>query len=167
MRCRTSSRILVISMVSVVMLSAAGTVAAQCDGPKRPPKPVEAKTYADGYALFQRMAPPPPAGFTATDSNTSGISFGCAGSNETLTRWSFSRTFNRSEAEMQTRGNSAMQKTQAVTARAEERRKAKEARLADLDRRQADLAKRGGAHAFPALLAAGHILSSWLPQPSA
>jgi hypothetical protein len=117
--------------------------AAQCEGPKRPPKPAEAKSYADGFALFQRMAPPTPAGFTATDSRTaSTITFICGDANENFTRWSFSRTFNRNAADMQARSDTALKKTEAVTARAAERNKAKEAKLADLDRRQADLAKR-------------------------
>ncbi len=71
------SRIRAISVASVVMLSAARMASAQCDGAKRPPTVAEAKSYHDGFALFQRMAPPTPTGWTATDSNTDDISFVC------------------------------------------------------------------------------------------
>ena len=43
---------------------------------------------------------------------------------------------------MQARGDAALKKAEAVRARADARNKAKEAKLADLDRRQADLTKR-------------------------
>jgi len=140
---RVSSRIRVVAGMSVVVLAAARLATAQCDGPKRPPKPAEAKSYADGFALFQRMAPPTPAGFTAADSRTeSTVTFICGDATDNFTRWSFSRTYSRNPADMQARGDAALTKTQAVTARAAERNKAKEAKLADLDRRVADLAKR-------------------------
>jgi hypothetical protein len=143
MRWRISSRILVMSLASVVMLSATRMAAAQCDGPKRPPTPEEAKSYADGFLLFQRIAPPTPEGWTATDSLTEPvITFICDGPSYDFTRWTFSRTFNRSDAEMQARGDAALKKTEEVQARAEARNKAKEAKLADLERRQEDLAKR-------------------------
>jgi hypothetical protein len=54
----------------------------------------------------------------------------------------FSRTFNRSEAEMLARHDTAVRQTEAATARAEERRKAKAAKLADVERRQTELTKR-------------------------
>lgn len=140
---RMPSRIGVVAGMSIVMLAVARLATAQCDGPKRPPKPAEAKSYADAFALFQRMAPPTPAGFTAIDSRTeSTITFICGDASESFTRWSFSRTFNRNAADMQARGDAALEKTQAVAARAAERNKAKEAKLADLDRRVAELAKR-------------------------
>ena len=143
MRWRTSSRIRAISVLSVVMLSAAHMATAQCDGPKRPPTAAEAKAYADGFAMFQRIAPKAPTGWTAADSRKEPvITFICDSPLYNFTRWSFSRTFNRSDAEMQARGDTALTKTQAVRARADARNKAKEAKLADLDRRQAGLAKR-------------------------
>jgi hypothetical protein len=129
--------------MTVVMLSAARMATAQCDGPKRPPTAAEAKAYADGFALFRRIAPQAPTGWTATDARTEPvITFICDSPLYDFTRWSFSRTFNRSNAEMQARGDAALKKTEAVRARADARNKAKEAKLADLDRRQADLAKR-------------------------
>ena len=71
--------------------------------------------------------------------------------------YAFSRTFNRSQTEMQARGDAALKKTEAVRARGDARNKAKEAKLADLDRRQADLAKRietaAGQQNFAALAA--------------
>lgn len=140
-------RIAAISCVSVVLLSAARPATAQCDGPKRAPTAAEAKSYHDGFALFQRMAPPTPPGWTATDSNTDDVSFVCPDPFSNFMRWTFSRTFNRSQAEMQARGAAALKKTEAAVARAEERRKAKVAKLADIERRQADLAKRVGAAA--------------------
>ena len=143
MRWRTWSRILAISLAWIVMLSAARLAAAQCDGPKRPPTIAEAKAYADGFALFQRIAPPTPAGWTATDSRTEPVvTFICESPLYDFTHWSFSRTFNRSDAEMRARGDAALKKTEAVRARADARNEAKEAKLADLDRRQADLVKR-------------------------
>ena len=58
---------------------------------------------------------------------------------------------------MQARGDAALKKAEAVRARANARNKAKEAKLADLDRRQADLAKRvetaAGQQNFAALAA--------------
>jgi hypothetical protein len=140
---RTSSRSRAVSVVSVVMLSAARMATAQCDGPKRPPTTAEAKAYSDGFALFQRIAPNAPGGWTATDDRKEPvITFICDSPLYNFTRWSFSRTFNRSQAEMQARGDAALKKTEAVRARAEARNKTKETKLADLDRRQADLAKR-------------------------
>jgi hypothetical protein len=121
---------------------------AQCDGPKRPPTRAEAKAYADGFALFQRIAPKAPAGWAATDSRKEPVvTFICESPLYNFTRWSFSRTFNRSQVEMQARGDTALKKTVAVRARADARNKTKEAKLADLDRRQADLAKRAEAAA--------------------
>ncbi|HEX3320751.1 MAG TPA: hypothetical protein VHR84_08620 [Terriglobales bacterium] len=145
---RKSSQIQAISAVSVVILAAAQLATAQsadvhCDGPKRAPTAAEAKAYADGFAMFQRVAPKAPAGWTATDSRTEPVvTFICESALYNFTTWSFSRTFNRSQAEMQARGDAALKKTEAVRARAEARNKSKEAKIADLDRRQADLAKR-------------------------
>lgn len=156
---RTSFRIRAISVVSVVMLSAARMATAQCDGPKRPPTAAEAKSYHDGFALFHRMAPPTPTGWTATDSNTDDISFVCPDAFSNFMRWTFSRTFNRSDAEMQARGDAALKKTEAVRARADARNKAKEAKLADLDRRQSDLAKRIEAAAGQQNFAALEVIS--------
>ena len=152
MAAAVAARIRAISVVSVVMLSAArmasASVSVQCDGPKRPPTAAEAKAYADGFALFEHIAPPAPAGWTATDDRKEPVvTFICASPLYNFTRWSFSRTFNRSQADMQARGDAALKKTEAVRARAEARNKAKEAKLADLDRRQADLAKRAEAAA--------------------
>jgi hypothetical protein len=151
----------VISVMSVVMLFAAHIASAQCDGPKRPPTAVEAKAYSDGFALFQRMAPPTPPGWTAIDSRTeSVITFICADPNYNFTRWSFSRTFNRSADEMQARGDAALRQTEAVVARAEERRQANAAKLADIERRQTELAKRVAAAAEQQNLAALAAISA-------
>jgi hypothetical protein len=157
---RTSSQIRAISVVSVVMLSAARMATAQCDGPKRPPTAAEAKAYADGFAMFQRIAPKAPAGWTATDDRKEPtVTFICESPLYNFTRWSFSRTFNRSQAEMQARGDSALKKTEAVRARADARNKTKEAKLADLDRRQAELAKRVEAAAGQQNIAAFAAIS--------
>jgi hypothetical protein len=67
MRSQHYFRSISLSVVSVVMLSAARMATAQCDGLKRPPTAAEAKAYADGFALFQRIAPQAPAGWTAID----------------------------------------------------------------------------------------------------
>ena len=160
MQWRTWWRIPAISLTCVVMLPVARTAAAQCDGPKRPPTAAEAKAYADGFALFQRIAPPTPAGWTATDSRTEPvITFICDSPLYDFTRWSFSRTFNRSDAEMQARGDAALKKTEEVRARADARNKTKETKLADLDRRQVDLAKRVEAAAAQQNLAALSAIS--------
>jgi hypothetical protein len=140
------------------MLAAARMADAHCDGPERPPTAAEAKAYADGLALFQRTAPQAPAGWTATDNHTEPvITLICASPLYNFTRWSFSRTFNRSDAQMQARGDAALKETEAVRARADARNKAKEAKLADLERREADLAKRveaaAGQQNFAALAA--------------
>ncbi len=143
MRSQHYFRSISLSVVSVVMLSAARMATAQCDGLKRPPTAAEAKAYADGFALFQRIAPQAPDGWTASDDRKEPfITFICDSPLYNFTRWSFTRTFNRSAAQMQARGDAALKKTEAVRARAGARNKAKEAKLADLDRRQADLAKR-------------------------
>jgi hypothetical protein len=141
---RTSSAIWAVSVVSIVSLSAARMATAQCEGgPKRPPTAAEAKAYADGFALFQRVAPKAPAGWTAEDSTKElVITFICDSPLYIFKRWTFSRTFNRSQAEMQARGDAALKKTEDVRARAEARNKAKEAKLADLERRQEEVAKR-------------------------
>jgi hypothetical protein len=141
--------------LAVVLLFAPRVAAAQCDGAKRAPTAGEATAYANGYALFHRMAPPTPAGWTATDSRTeSTVTFICVSDLYDFTTWSFSRTFNRSDAEMRARGDAALKQTQAVMARAEARGKANEAKLADIERRQADLAKRVEAAAATQNLAA-------------
>ena len=148
MNWRTSSAIRALSVVSLVMFSAARMASAQCDGPKRPPTAAEAKAYADGFALFQRMAPKAPEGWTAEDSRKEPVvTYICEGPLYNFTVWSFSRTFNRSQAEMQARGDGALKKTAEVRAGADARNKSKEAKLADLDRRQEDLAKRAEAAA--------------------
>jgi len=140
---RTSSSIWAVSVVSIVLLSAARMATAQCDGPKRPPTAAEAKAYADGFALFQRIAPKAPAGWTADDSRKeAAVTYICESPLYNFTRWTFSRTFNRSQAEMQARGDAALKKTEDVRTRTEARNKAKEAKLADLDRRQEDVVKR-------------------------
>jgi len=142
-----AARIRAICVVSIVLLSAArmasASVSVQCDGPKRAPTAAEAKAYADGFALFKRIAPQAPVGWTATDDRKEpAVTFICASPLYNFTRWSFSRTFNLSQAQMQARGDAALKKTEAARARADGRNQAKEAKLADLDRRQADLAKR-------------------------
>lgn len=169
---RTSSLIRAISVVSVVMLSAARMATAQCDGPKRPPTAAEAKAYADGFALFQRIASKAPAGWTATDSrNEPVVTFVCDSPLYNFTVWSFSRTFNRSQAEMQARGDAALKKTEAVRARADARNKTKEAKVADLDRRQAVLAKRieaaAGQQNFAALAAISEENNKLAAEPEA
>ena len=157
---RTPSRIAAILVPSVLVLFTPRIAAAQCGGSKRAPTPAEAKSYADAYALFQRMVPPTPTGFTAIDSRTeSTLTFICPDPNLNFTRWSFSRTFNRNAADMQARGDAALKKTEAVTARAAERQKAKEAKLADIDRRTADLAKRIEAAAAKQNIAAMAAIS--------
>ena len=160
MRSQHYFRSISLSVVSIVMLSAARMATAQCDGLKRPPTTAEAKAYADGFALFQRIAPQAPAGWTATDSREEPvITFICDSPLYNFTRWSFSRTFNRSAAQMQARGDAALKKMEAVRARADAREKAKEAKLADLDRRQADLAKRAEAAAGQQNIAAFAAIS--------
>ena len=140
-RSRAPERALLV--LAVVMLAVARIASAQCDGPERAPTAAEAKAYADGFALFQRIAPKAPSGWTATDSRKDPVvTFICDSSLYNFRRWSFSRTFNRSDAEMQARGDAALKRTEAVRAQADARNKSKEARLADLDRRQAELARR-------------------------
>ena len=160
MRSQHYFRSISLSVVSVVMLSAAHMATAQCDGPKRPPTAAEAKAYADGFALFQRIAPQAPDGWTASDDRKEPvITFICDSPLYNFTRWSFSRTFNLSAAQMQARGDAALKKTEAVRARADAREKAKDAKLADLDRRQADLAKRAEAAAGQQNIAAFAAIS--------
>ncbi len=140
-----SHRIPVILIASAVLLSVSGLASAQhgCDNGARDPAAAEAKAYRDGYALFQRMAPPTPATWTAEDSHTADhITWVCVDAFLNYQRWHFSRTFKLGQAEVDARAAVMLAKTQALTAKHEAREKENAAKVADIERRQGDLAKR-------------------------
>lgn len=140
-----SHRVPIILIAGAALLSVNGLALAQhgCDKGARDPTAAEATAYRDGYALFQRMAPPTPTTWTAEDSHTEDhITWVCVDAFLNYQRWHFSRTFKLGQAEVDARAAVAMTKTQAAMARHEARLKANAAKLADIERRQGDLAKR-------------------------
>jgi hypothetical protein len=129
----------VVSMLGAALPSAAQSDPSACLVPPRPITAAEKKLYEDGYAMFLRMAPPAPAGWTAEDSRQDKtLTFICGPA--IFTGFAYSRTFNRPFD--QARSDTALRKTEAVTAQAEARRNANAAQLADLERRQTELAQR-------------------------
>lgn len=93
----------------------------------------ELKVCSDGYALFQRMAPPTPTNWAAEDEPVYDPTHS--------QRWVFVRYFRLGQAEMDARRAVATRKMQALMAKGEARDKANAAKLADIERRQAGLAK--------------------------
>jgi hypothetical protein len=89
------------------------------------------------------MAPPTPATWTAEDSHTEDhITWVCVDAFLNYERWHFSRTFKLGQAEVDVRAAVMLKKVEALTARREAREKANAAKLADIERRQGDVAKR-------------------------
>jgi hypothetical protein len=129
----------VVSMFGAALPSVAQPDSRACLSPPRPITAAEKKLYEDGYAMFMRMAPPAPAGWTAEDSpQDKTITFTCGPT--IFTAFAYSRTFNRPFE--QARSDTALRKAEAVTARAEARQNANAEKLADLERRQTELAQR-------------------------
>ena len=103
-----------ISLLLVALLGFARISFADC-APVRAATAEEKKIYADGLATFRRMAPPAPAGWTASDSpSEAAITEVCAAPNERVTRWGFTRHYERSAEEQAKRLEVATQKTMAL-----------------------------------------------------
>ena len=140
----------VVSTLGSAMPSAAQSDPNSCDSPARPITAAEKKLFEDSHAMFLRMAPPAPAGWTAEDSrHEQTLTFICGPA--IFTRFSFSRTFNRPFD--QARSDAAVRKIEAVNAQAEARRDANATKLADVERRQVELGKRIGTLAEQGKLA--------------
>lgn len=119
----TSHRLL---LIAVCLLGTARLAAADC-APIRPTTAPEQKIYADELALFQRFAPPAPAGWTSEDSpKETTIKEVCAGP-ELVYTWTFTRTFTKDG--FQARQDEAVRKMSELGKNNEARRKANEGRL--------------------------------------
>lgn len=101
-------------LVVLAVLGVAHVSFADC-APVRPATAEEKKIYADGLAMFQRMAPPAPAGWTASDSpRDRTITEVCADAGQRVTRWGFTRQYDRNAEEQQKRLEVATQKMMAL-----------------------------------------------------
>lgn len=145
---RVAQGLSVLLLASTALVSA-GRVAAEqeewkgCDNGHRDPTAAEASAYRDGYALFQRMAPPAPANWTVEDSHSKDhITWVCVTKIMDYQQWHVTRWFKLDRAAVEARSAVMMKKTQALVAKREARNKANAAKLADIERRQAELAKR-------------------------
>jgi len=91
-----------------------------CDNGHRDPTAAEAQAYRDGYALFQRMAPPTPPNWTSEDSHAlDHITWVCVTALLDYQRWHFTRTFKLGRAEVEKRSAEMMKKIQALMAKRE------------------------------------------------
>ena len=155
-------------VLATLFVAIARVVSADCTATLRPPTAVEKKAYADGYALFQRMAPPAPAGWEQRDEQKNAVlTEVCANPGEQVTRWQFSRGYARVEG-VEERRAAAAQQTEAMVGRATATRKANEAQLADLKRRidgvQHRMQALAAAQKFAEMEAAGAELGRLLDQ---
>lgn len=146
MVCSRPNAVVLVLSTALVLASRFATAQEEwkgCDNGHRDPTAAEAKAYHDGYALFQRMAPPTPASWTAEDSHLKDhITWVCVTRLLDYQRWHFTRTFKLGQGQVDARAAVMMKKTQALMAKREARGKANAAKLADIERRQAQLAKR-------------------------
>lgn len=122
-----------------LVLGAAMTVTpravfADC-APVRPATDEEKKIYADGYALFQRLAPPTPVGWESNDAQKDGVlKEVCAGVGEKIIRHHFTRSYTLKEG-MDARRAEAERKVMAVIRDGQTTSKANEAKIADVMKR--------------------------------
>ena len=155
-------------VLATLLVAIARIASADCTATLRPPTAVEKKAYADGFALFQRMAPPAPAGWEQRDEPKSALlTEVCANPGEQITRWEYSRGYSRVEGIEQRRA-AAAQQTQAMVDRATATRKANEPQLVDLKRRIAAVQQRmqalAAAQKYAEMEAAGAELATLLDQ---
>lgn len=130
---------------AAALLTTAPAVFADCTAVDRPATAAERKIHADGFALFQQVAPPAPAGWTARDSPADGaLPSVCADAGQALTRWTYSRSYQRTEGVEQRRAEAARQ-TEAALRRSQEMRKANEAKLAANQQRMDENMKKAQA----------------------
>jgi hypothetical protein len=155
-------------VLATLLLATARIASADCTATLRPPTGVEKKAYAEGFALFQRVAPAAPAGWEQLDEQKSAVlTQVCANPGEQITRWQFSRRYSRVEGIEQRRA-AAAQQTEAMVDRATATKKANEAQLVDLKRRIDGVQRRmqalAAAQKFAEMEAAGAELGTLLDQ---
>ena len=155
-------------VLATLLVATARIASADCTATLRAPTAVEKKAYADAFALFQRMAPPAPAGWEQRDDPGSAVLREvCANPGEQITRWQFSRGYSRVEGVEQRRA-AAAQQTGAMVDRAAATKKANEAQLVDLKRRIDGVQQRmqalAAAQKLAEMEAAGAELATLLDQ---
>jgi predicted RNase H-like nuclease (RuvC/YqgF family) len=119
---------------------------AECGYKTREPNAAEKKAYADAFALFQRMAPPAPAGWESIDSVKDNVLRGndvCTAPGEIMTSFTFMRSYNHTEG-MAERNAEVMKKTEARVQKSQDQQKANEAKLAEISKKIEDLSKKVG-----------------------
>jgi hypothetical protein len=162
-----SPRILQIATLASMVLTVARVTSADCTAILRSPNAAEKKIYADAFALFQRVAPAPPSGWEARDSPDSDLlKEVCANRGEQIVRWTFSRSFVRTDNERQRA--TAQRQVEGVVQDAEAARKANQAKLADVDRQIDAVTKRmqtlASAQKFAEMEAAGAELERLMDE---
>ena len=131
----SSTAIGLATLIAVAALAAARPAAADCVGAVRPATAQEKKAYTDGLAMFLRIAPTAPAGWEQSDSPTeTTLTEVCDATGEPLTRWTFSRSFTRTEGSDERR-TQAEEQGMAIVQRGEATAKANEAKLAAVQRK--------------------------------
>ena len=133
-------------------------VLADC-APVRPATAEEKTIYADGYALFQRVAPPAPAGWEMSDAQKNGALIEvCAGATEKVIEHRFSRSYALKEG-MEARQAEAQKKMAAVLQASQATAEANQAKMADIMKRmqalQAKAQELVAAKKYPELEALG------------
>lgn len=102
---------------------------------KRQTTAEEKKIYADGYALFLRIAPPAPAGWDSRDGQTSGVlNEVCALASAKVTHHGFQRSYSQRDG-VEARQAEATGRAAAVARDAQATAKANEAAIADIKAR--------------------------------
>ena len=122
-----------IFVLAATILIAARVASADCAATLRPATSAEKKIYADGFALFQRMAPAAPAGWSHNDSPKDNVLTEVCADGPRITRWGFSRSYSRTGDEQQ-RLAATHQQVEAVAQRGLATRKANEAKIAEIDK---------------------------------
>ncbi len=101
----------------------------------RPATAEERKIYADGYALFLRMAPSAPAGWDSRDGQKSGVlNQVCAPATETIAHHGFQRGYSLREG-LEARQTEAANRAAAAGRDAQATAKANQAKVADIQAR--------------------------------
>ena len=134
----TKPRSLVLPVLGLTLFLAPLPVSAAEDCtrfPKRPATAEEKKIYADGYALFLRMAPAAPAGWDSSDAQKSGtLNEVCAPASEQVITHGFQRSYSQRDG-LETRQANAATQAAAVGREVQATAKANEAKLADIKAR--------------------------------
>lgn len=121
-------------LIAAAFVGEARPLFADCVFAVRPATAAEKKIYADGFALFQRMAPAVPAGWEQNDTPKDGtLKEVCAAPGASVTQWRFARGFTRTEG-MQDRHAKTMEQLKAIGEQGKATAKANEAKLADNQR---------------------------------